>query len=285
MFSSKLMDDSTTSSQNRADSFCDSCGRWSRRLALTLALGLNFVATGAMAQTTRLATVEVTPLVADVNVERHIKVSGTWPHACGPLSASVAAPGVNVTGSVVVRLVVPQTFAACAQVLTPYSFTVNYTPTQRGVMKIAVLTNDGEFLGDGSIVTRGADDNSAFSDVTGVWYDPLTNGSGLTFIHDGANVLFGTWYVYDSQGKPRWYTIQSVQWKQQGKVFEGTIYETVGRSVTCPAPFLACPVEMSSVSPIGIARFTLITPTTAKIEALTSLGQLLFSSNLVRIAI
>lgn len=281
MFHSNKMEDRAEPAQirSKSTSFSASVASWSRVLALALGLA----ATGAFAQTTRLATVEVTPLVADVNVERQIKVSGIWPHSCGPMSASITPPGINVTGSVVVRLVVPQTFVACAQVLTPYSFNLSHTPTQRGEMRVAVVTNDGEFLGDGRIVTRGPDDNSAAADVTGVWYDLNTNGSGLTFIHNGGSVLFGTWYVYDSQGRPRWYTIQNVQWKQQGKVFEGTIYETSGRTVTCPSPFVACPVEAGNIFSVGTARFTLITSTTGRIDALGGNGQVLFSSNLVRV--
>lgn len=244
-----------------------------------------FTATLAHAEDLRTAKVAVMPLVADVNIERQIRVSGTWPHACGPMDAALVAGGINSNGSLVVRVTVPQTFAACAQVLTPYSFTLKYTPAARGTQRIAVLTNDGEFLGNGSLITRAADDNTPATDLTGLWYDPATNGSGVTFIHNGADRLFGTWYMYDTNGKPRWFSIQTLQWKQQGMAFDGIMYETIGRSGACAIPLATCPVDIIGIVPVGLARFTLNANGTAKIEALDvgGSGQVLFTSNLTRV--
>ena len=250
-------------------------------LAAMLAIGTS----GAVAQPVGRAVVEVTPLVADAGVPRQIRVSGTWAHACVPLSATLVEGGAQDVDQLTVRLNVPQTLVACAQVLTSYSQVVSYTPPVRGKKRIAVVTNDGQYLGDGSLATRGPDDVTALADITGMWYDPATNGSGLTFIHNGTSTVFGTWYLYDSQGNARWYTIQNVQWLQQGRVFEGTIYETTGQGVVCPPPFVACPVAIGSAVPRALARFTLNSETSARIEALASNGSVLFSSNLVRAGI
>lgn len=261
-------------------------GRAGLAVALVAALAIGAIGSnGAVAQPVGRAVVDVTPLVADIGVPRQIRVSGTWAHACVPLSATLVEGGSGDADQLTVRLNVPQTLVACAQVLTPYSQVVSYTPSVRGKKRIAAVTNDGQYLGDGSLATRGPDDVTSLADITGMWYDPATNGSGLTFIHNGTSTVFGTWYLYDSQGNARWYTIQNVQWLQQGRVFEGTIYETTGHGVVCPPPFVACPVAFASATPRALARFTLNSATSARIEALAGNGSVLFSSNLVRAGI
>ena len=224
---------------------------------------------------------EATPPVADLNVEREVKVSGTWPHACIPLGASVVA-GL-VSGSIVVRLTVPRTLAACALVLTPYSFTVKYTPRLRAALRVLVLADDGEYLGEGLLDTRAAGDHRSAFDITGMWYEPQSNGSGLTFVHSRLtdNTVFGTWYVYDASGRPRWYTIQNTGWTSEGRVLEGTLYET-SAVASCPAPFTACPAQIGVLVTVGRARVTLTGDNSARVEALTANGTVIFSSNVIR---
>ena len=262
---------------------------WHGMLAAALVASAAATATAqeSLPYPSRLNSIVVNPLVADIDVPRAITVSGTWPHACPPLSASVVSADTSTTNTVVVSLAVPQTLVACAQVLTPYTLSAGYTPHVRGKLRLLVVTNDGQYLGESVLDTRGANDNRSLYDITGVWYDPATNGSGLTFIHSRTNdnAVFGTWYVYDPQGKSRWYSIQNVQWKQQGKVLEGAIYESLGKPVTCPAPFTACPVELGSAVSVGTARITLNGPSSALVEAIGPQGNVLFSSNLSKIGL
>lgn len=255
--------------------------------AIVAAAGALTAQADVVPNSSKLSDVIITPKVADVNVFREIAVSGTWPHACGPTGATLVTTDTDTSSTIVVRLAVPQTLVACAQVLTKYSVSVGYTPKARGRLRVVVVTNDGEFLGESSLETRAADDNRSLYDITGVWYDPATNGSGLTFIQSRANDngVFGTWYVYDTQGKARWYSIQNVQWKSQGKVLEGAIYETQGKSVSCPAPFNACPVEFSSATAIGTARITMNSADSAVVQALGANGNVLFSSNVSRVGL
>ncbi|HEX4858495.1 MAG TPA: hypothetical protein VFV17_05715, partial [Usitatibacteraceae bacterium] len=117
------------------------------------------------------------------------------------------------------------------------------------------------------------------------WYEPSTNGSGLTFVQSAqvADLVFGTWYVYSADGGSRWYTIQNTAWRSQGSVLEGDLYETRAAGTSCPAPLESCPVPFSALAIIGRARFTLSDEHNGRIEALTALGSTLFASNITRI--
>ena len=300
MFDSDKMDGRNTSPSARTVARLDSespqlrvslihrCRVLELRLAMAAVAGVT--AAGAHAQAVTPITlapgraqVEATPLVADLNVERQVKVSGTWPHACIPLGASVEAGGAGVVfGSLVVRLTVPRTLA-CALVLTPYSFTVKYTPRLRAALRVLVLADDGEYLGEGLLDTRAAGDRRSAFNITGMWYEQQSNGSGLTFVHSRLtdNAVFGTWYVYDASGRPRWYTIQNTGWTSEGRVLEGTLYES-SAVANCPAPFTACPVPIGLLVTVGRARLTLTGDNSARVEALTANGTVIFSSNVIR---
>lgn len=230
----------------------------------------------------RVSQIVVTPVVADTRVPREIKISGYWP-GCVPVDAVLPGGGIVQQSTLTVRLVLPQTLVACPAAFLPYTVTVKYTPTLRGTNRILVLNIDGEYLGEGLIDTRAPDDQRPAFNITGSWFDPQSNGSGLTFVHSRVNdsAVFGTWYVYDATGKPRWYTIQNVEWKSQGRVMEGTLYQT-SAVANCPPPFTACPVRFSVLTTVGRARLTITGDNSARVEALNSDGAVIFSSNVVR---
>jgi hypothetical protein len=229
----------------------------------------------------RVSQVTVTPAVADAGVAREIKITGAWP-GCVPVGATLADGGAVRPSALVVRLILPQTFAPCAAYL-PYTVTATYTPVSRGITRLLVLNADSEYLGEGLLDTRTPDDNRSAFNITGMWYDQQTNGSGLTFVHSRVNdnAVFGTWYVYDGSGKPLWYTIQDAVWKSQGRVMEGTLYQT-SAIANCPAPFTACPARIGLLATVARARITLTGATSARVEALTSDGAVIFTSNVIR---
>ena len=230
----------------------------------------------------RVSLVTVTPAVADAGVAREIKITGTWP-GCVPVGATLPAVGVVQPSALVVRLILPQTFAPCAAFL-PYTVTATYTPESRGITKLLVLNPDGDFLGEGLLDTRAPDDNRSAFNITGMWYDPQSNGSGLTFVHSRVNdnAVFGTWYVYDGSGKPLWYTIQDAVWKSQGRVMEGWLYQTSAMPASCQAPFTACPASIGLLATVGRARITITGANSAHVEALTSNGAIIFASDVIR---
>lgn len=233
----------------------------------------------------RVSSVTVTPAVADVGVAREIRVAGNW-NGCPPVDATVAnnddvsPPGDPATRAL--RFIIPLTFSPCPPFF-PYTVTTSFTPTTRGVIRLLVLNFDGEYLTETRIDTRAPTDNRSAFNITGMWYDPQSNGSGLTFVHSkiGDNTVFGTWYVYDGTGKPRWYTIQNTEWKPQGRVLEGQLFATTAVA-NCPAPFNACPVPLTGFTLVGRARFTVTGDNAARVDALTTDGAVIFSSNVIR---
>jgi len=250
----------------------------------SLALSAQAQSPGSLVLGERVAKVEVSPVVADVGVERTITISGIWP-GCVPVGAKLLDGTRPSPTTRIVRLDLPMTLVACPAAFLPYTVSTKYTPTSRGTDRLLIQNIDGEFLGEGLLDTRAPNDNRSAYNITGMWYDPASNGSGLTFVHSrftgSDNAVFGTWYMYDSGGIPRWYTIQNAEWKSGGLVLEGTMYETRA-NVSCAIVFLACPAPLSQALVAGRARFTITGTGTAKAEALNASGAVVFTSNLIR---
>jgi hypothetical protein len=138
-------------------------------------------------------------------------------------------------------------------------------------------------------------------DISGVWYDATTEGSGLTVTHSyrGSDAVFGTWFLYDSDGAPRWYTLQETIWVSDNAI-EGKLYQS--RSLGCANNFSsanACPTEaLLPPTQIGTFRITFknlrlseqqngVTRTapTGVIEAVAASGSVLFRSQISRISL
>jgi hypothetical protein len=229
----------------------------------------------------------VLPASADAGVSRDIQITGRWLNGCVPVEARATQSLVNGSPLVTVELQEPLTLVACTQAITNYALTTIFVPSVRGRYRLVVVTSSGRFLGESILDVRQATDSRSRYDITGVWYDPATNGSGLTFIHSRANdpLVFGTWYVYGADGVARWFTIQNTRWMSQGNVLEGDLYETRAGSANCP-PFSACPVPFSTAQVIGRARMTMNSANSARIEAINPGnpgGAVMFASDLQRI--
>lgn len=233
----------------------------------------------------RVSLITVTPAAADIGVAREIKISGHWP-GCSPVGAMVNAPNLAFQSTFTVRMVLPATLVACPAVLLPYTVTTTVTPVVRGIKKLLVLNFDGEYLAEALLDTRAADDHRAAFNITGMWFDPQSNGSGVTFVHSRTvdNAVFGTWYVYDTLGKPHWYTIQDAKWTSQGSVMEGRMYQTSAFG-NCPPPFSACPAPLAELVTLGRARISITGTNTLRVEALANDGSLIFVSNVIRLEI
>jgi len=78
--------------------------------------------------------------VAAPDTQRTITVNAMWPNACVPGNPTIELD--SVTNTLLFKVYVPLTFVACAQVLTPFQAQQTYTPSQGGVQRIMVLTND-----------------------------------------------------------------------------------------------------------------------------------------------
>ncbi|MBL8515487.1 MAG: hypothetical protein JNM76_00845 [Betaproteobacteria bacterium] len=185
--------------------------------------------------------VTVSPVVADVGVARTITVSASWPDGCVPVSPSLSPSTLPSSDTLNIRFSLPMTLIACTQVVTPYSATFTYTPTKAGAQRIAVMLTDGRYLGGGQLITQGAGQPRASVDLTGVWYDPASNGSGFSLFHSqsGSDVMAGAWYVYDGTGKPFWYLMQNGRW-QSNTTYLANLIELQGATTGCAILLPAC---------------------------------------------
>lgn len=254
-------------------------GRSFARLAVLLGAFAVMPPAGAQGSSPLTPALEVSPLVAAPGVARTLTIR--YIAGCN-LGATVVGQPNPRNRTVSVRLNLSHMIQCDG--LVPQTSTVQLTPDAEGDLRIFVVTSDGTLYAETIMRTRLPSSNRSQIDLTGMWYDPSTLGSGLTFMHspNGSDQVFGTWYLYDNDGNPRWFTIQGVQWQSGGNVATGTLYETSANSVMCLPPFIGCPVALATVGPRGIVSISIDGPNAARITAVTSNGGATISSNLVR---
>ena len=90
---------------------------------------LGFITVGALSLSAQAQTnltlppftpiIAVNPEVADVGVPRTITVAASWPDACVPTNPTLSVSSLGGQDTVNIHFTVPQTFVACAQVVTP----------------------------------------------------------------------------------------------------------------------------------------------------------------------
>ncbi|HYC38401.1 MAG TPA: hypothetical protein VEC19_18380 [Usitatibacter sp.] len=71
------------------------------------------------------------------------------------------------------------------------------------------------------------------TDYTGIWWNPLESGWGLSLHQSAMHGVFGAFFVYGASGEPEWFTLQGGQWLDS-VTWRGTVYRTTG-------PFFAGP--------------------------------------------
>src|SRR4029079_16569260 len=132
-----------------------------------------------------------------------ITVNAMWPNACPPGNPTIEVDSATTT--IVFKVYFPLTFVACAQVLTPFQAQQTYTPSQGGVQRIMVLTNDGRLLGEGQMVTQGHEKAHSSVDLTGEWHATDSLGSGLFLSHSfkGSDALIGGGVFVRQDGEAR----------------------------------------------------------------------------------
>ncbi|HEX4859086.1 MAG TPA: hypothetical protein VFV17_08705, partial [Usitatibacteraceae bacterium] len=192
-----------------------SAWRWATAWFAALHFAFPATAQEALPFPGRTAAVAIMPAMADAGSARVITVSGMWNNGCIPVGASSSIGFSAGETLYTVTLALPETLAPCTAAFAPYSQTVTLTPASRGRFRLLAKTSLGEYLAEAVIDVRAASDNRPRADITGVWYEPSTNGSGLTFVQSAqvADLVFGTWYVYSADGGSRWYTIQNTAWR------------------------------------------------------------------------
>ncbi len=223
--------------------------------ALLLLSGLS---TSAHAQKVTPGTVDVVPLVAAANTARRISIAGMWPNSCPPGGATVVSETTTSPRTLLIRLDEVLTLIACAQVLTPFSVGLDYTPTTPGVLHISVLQASGLMATSGMLgVTDGS---SANANLSGTWFDAPSVGSLFMITHSvlQPDTMVGSWNLFARDGQPRWYFFHSSRRTKVPYVYEAQTYEY--QSAPNPdCPISACPVPGFTGKQIGSLRVTALT--------------------------
>lgn len=87
-----------------------------------------------------------------------------------------------------------------------------------------------------------------------MWFVPGESGWGLSVIEQG-NILFATLFVYDPQGRPRWYVASDLA--QQGDSPDGAVLYT-GALLESTGPYFGGPFDPAAVTrrQVGPMQFT-----------------------------
>lgn len=246
----------------------------------------------------------VTPLVGLVGEARTLSVIGQWPNTCPPVAATLDDSLLQAAKTIFIRVLVLQTSVPCPSGVTPYRFEFPYAGREVGVVNVLIVTGAPALNGKGAVATAasavtptattpGVALGRSAGDISGAWYDPATSGSGLSFTHAYANsdAVFGTWFLYGSDGAPRWFSIQEAKWSAGvgGTLMEAKLFETGAAANSCPPNIAACPTNSTSLTVAGRIRATFVNievgstkSPQAKVEAFSTTDAPLFSSNIIR---
>jgi hypothetical protein len=100
-------------------------------------------------------------------------------------------------------------------------------------------------------------------DFTDIWYNPAESGWGVNVVQSDA-FIFLTFFIYDGNGKPTWFTGQVTQ--DASGNFNGTLYATTGT-------YYISPWAGVTASAAGTVSFQPLGPSTAKlIYTVTGVG-------------
>lgn len=248
----------------------------------------------------------VTPLVGVVGEARTLSVIGQWPNTCPPVAATLDDSLLQAAKTIFIRVLLLQTSVPCPSGVTPYRFEFPYAGREVGVVNVLIVTGVAALNGKGAIATAASVGPATTTappialgrsagDITGAWYDPATSGSGLSFTHAyaGSDAVFGTWFLYGSDGAPRWFSIQEVKWSINATtgatLMEGKLFETGAAANSCPPNIAACPANSTSLAIAGRVRATFLNievgsskSPQARVEAFSTTDVPLFSSNIIR---
>ena len=257
-------------------------GTYTARLVFVLAMPL-FLASGSAPAFTafppdRFAfSIGVAPRVSAVGTPRSLLANG----CTGPVTLDESA--VASTGTLVMRMTPEST--GCVE----RTVVLNYTPRSIGTLRILMKKPDGSTVAEAQIETVAGARSTV--NLDGMWFDPATNGSGISFHHAaGSDVVFGTWFLYGSQTiqqslpSTRWYSLQTMQWVQGGTLLVGIAYE--GRANNVQPSCMSgddCPRPAVELRTVGSVSVSVIDQNNLRIEAFDQYGRTAFVSLLKRL--
>lgn len=216
-------------------------------------------------------SVTVAPRISTVGAPRTVFANG----CTGP---AVVDEAEVASGRLIVRI--NPTAFNCA--LSPGSLT--YVPRTVGILTVRMISPDGRVVAETSMETAAAVRSTV--NLDGMWFDPLTNGSGISFHHSsGPDSIFGNWFMYGAapQGAPRWYSLQSMQWTSGGGVLVGTAYAAAAAAQPSCAAGDDCPRPAVLVGPAGSVSIAVIDSNSLRAEGIDRYGRVAFVSRLKRL--
>ena len=247
------------------------------------------LSTALLSPNSREIVFTVHPMVGRPNQPRTIFLQQFVP-GCPGVDLSVDTSSMDSTGLVAIRAK-RRTGIICPSVpMSPVyaRFEFEFTPTKEGALTIHSDAGGLDFT-----IQTVSDAMASKFDVNGMWFDTSTNGSGIALHHSRgkSDVAFGTWFLFsNTTGAPRWYTLQTTYWAQDGSALEGLLYTVNGLCVT---PNLAgCPGAGSVRSDFpryllweapSRARITFQSSVRARAEVLSLGGTVLFTSELTKL--
>ncbi len=183
---------------------------------------------------------------------------------------------------------------ACAAVVTQHRIVLQPTTFAfAGSHQIEIVGNNGrrygsyEFSVQGRVVPFVFNDpknEKPYSDfdVSGSWYEPATNGTGLFLEHkkfEQVDIVFGSWLNYSGAGESSWYFLSGVNWTS-ARVNKGDIYKTMADPVFCflPPPGTSCPMPLAparatAVNKIGSYEIRFSSASTAELVLTLASGE------------
>lgn len=222
-------------------------------------------------------SIGVAPRISALGSPRSLLANG----CTGPVSLDESA--VASTGNLVMRMA-PESIGCVERTVV-----LSYTPRSVGTLSVTMKKPDGTIVAEAQMETISAARSTV--NLDGMWFDPATNGSGISFHHAAGNdVVFGTWFLYGSptlqqpRPPPRWYSLQNLRWAQNGTLLVGIAYDGRANNVNpscvsgddCPRPA----VELRTVGSVSVS---VIDPNNLRIEAFDQYGRTAFVSLLKRL--
>ena len=217
-------------------------------------------------------SIGVAPRVSSAGSPRTLFANG----CTGPVTLDESA--VATTGTLVLRSV-PESIGCVESTRV-----LSYTPRSVGTLRVIMKMPDGSTAAEASLETVARARSTV--NLDGMWFDPATNGSGISFHHSASSdTAFGTWFLYGAANTnvARWYSLQNMQWTQGGALLVGVAYEPVGAGPPVCVAGDDCP-QPAVIKPVGSVAVTVIDRDNLRIEAFDQYGRSAFSSSAKRLA-
>ena len=229
----------------------------------------------------------VHPAVGKTNQPRIIFLQFVVP-GCSDQAVSLDTSLVESQGVLTIRTQDLPVFCPLQPPPRTVRFDLTFTPSKVGTLRLRWDRGSADV-----IIQSNAENVSSKFDTNGMWFDAVTNGSGIAVHHrrSASDVAFGTWFLFNNNGEPRWYTLQSANWQQDGSVLEGLLIQVVGRCTTaglagCPASgaiaFGPSPATSFGVIP-SLVRLSFQSATRVRADVWTLGGTMLFTSELTKL--